>query len=91
MTEKEKLYYLITEFTTGNYNAKEFCEEFSTIYNTKINYAKLNKTERQYFSDLSEITNRFSQYEDELVMPNMYYSAADVRKAAEKVMVALSI
>ena len=91
MTEKEKLYYLVREYSKGNYNTKVFCDEFSNIYNVEIDYAILNEVERQYFSNLCEITDRFSEYEDELQIPNMYYSEEDVRKAVERLMEALSI
>jgi hypothetical protein len=47
--------------------------------------------ERQYFSNLCEITDRFSEYEDELQIPNMYYSEEEVRKAVERLIEALSI
>jgi hypothetical protein len=91
MTEKEKLYYLIREYSKGDYDTKVFCDEFSNIYNIETDYTILSEDERQYFSNLCEITDRFSEYEDELAIPNMYFSEADVRNAVEKVMVALSI
>ena len=91
MTEKEKLYYLVREYSKGNYKTKVFCDEFSNMYNIETDYAILSEVERRYFSDLCEITDRFSEYEDELAIPNMYYSETDVRNAVEKVVAALSI
>ena len=84
MTYKEQLYYLLKEYSENRYTTDDFCDQFTIIYNTKLDYSDLNKTEEKLFHELAEITARFSPYEDDLKIKNVFFSENDVKnKVAE--------
>ena len=74
MTEKEQLWYLINGVLSGTYDVKTFCSEFTRIYNLEVDYEQLSEQEKLEFGDLCEMAGRFSDNEEELKIPNMYYS-----------------
>ena len=78
MTEKEQLWYLINGLLNNTYDTKVFCMEFTRIYNLEVDYEELSEQENMEFIDLSEMAGRFSDNEDELKIPNMYYSEDDI-------------
>lgn len=90
MTAKEKLYYLLNEFQKGKYDTITFCDQFTVIYDTEVDYDTLSKVENELFSDLSTITARFSPYEEDLKIPNIYYSEQEVKSKVDEVMDKLS-
>ncbi|MCM1388617.1 MAG: hypothetical protein NC231_14915 [Bacillus sp. (in: Bacteria)] len=77
MTEKEQLWYLINGVLSGSYDMKVFCSEFTRIYNLEVDYAWLSEQENSEFGDLCEMAGRFSD-DDELKIPNMYYSKKNI-------------
>ena len=91
MTGKEKLYYLLVEFQKGNYDIRTFCDQFSEIFELETNYDSLNKVEYQLFNDLETKTARFSEFEEDLKIPNVYFSAEQVKKKINEVLSQLSI
>ena len=66
MTGKEQLWYLINGILEGAYDVETFCDEFTRIYDLEIDYETLSKTEKKEFGDLSEMTARFSNDDEEL-------------------------
>jgi len=91
MTSKEKLYYLLIEYQKGNYDANTFCDQFTVIYDTETDYDTLSKLENELFNELSIITARFSPYEDDLKMPNVYYSERDVKFKVKEILTKLQL
>lgn len=85
MTSKEQLYYLINEYIKGNYNTKTFCNQFTIIFNTEVDYEDLNEVENKLFLELSSITTRFSPYEEDFAFKNVYYNEQDVKTAVLKI------
>ena len=78
MTEKEQLWYLIDKLIEKEYQVNTFCDEFTRIYDLEIDYDELSPQENQLFSELSSMTGRFSDNEEELKIPNMYFGADDI-------------
>ena len=78
MLSKDQLWYLINGLLKGSYNIKDFCTEFSRIYDLETDYEELSKEENIEFMDLSEMAARFSDDGEELKIPNMYFSAQDI-------------
>lgn len=78
MTEREQLWYLINGVLSGSYDVRTFCMEFTRIYNLETDYSKLSSRENQEFSDLCEMAGRFSDDEEELKIPNVYYSGEKI-------------
>ncbi|MDI6619747.1 MAG: colicin immunity domain-containing protein [Clostridiales bacterium] len=89
MTSKEKLYYLLTEYQKGKYDTNTFCDQFTIIYDTEVEYDTLSKVENELFNELSIITARFSPYEEDLKIPSVYYSEQEVKSKVEEVIVKL--
>ncbi|MEI5909658.1 hypothetical protein WAK64_21930 [Bacillus spongiae] len=80
MNPKGKLYYLLGEYSKENYDIKTFCEQFTIIFNNEIDFEELNDLEYRLFSNLSKLTARFSPYDEDLILPNVYYNEQDVKK-----------
>lgn len=78
MTEKEQLWYLIDKLIEKEYQVNTFCDEFTRIYDLEIEYDELSPQENQLFSELSSMTGRFSDDEEELKISNMYFGADDI-------------
>ena len=85
MTEKEHLWYLINGVLNRTYDIKTFCSEFTRIYDLEVDYEQLSEQENSEFGDLCKMTGRFSDNDDELKIPNMYYSKADILDKARYV------
>ncbi|TRW21914.1 hypothetical protein FL857_11970 [Criibacterium bergeronii] len=79
MTERESLWYLINGLLNGSYSINVFCNEFTRIYDLEVDYDELSPEENYEFGKLSEMTARFSDDEEELKIPNMYYSENEIR------------
>lgn len=82
MNSKEKLYYLLDKYIKGEYSTNSFCDEFTTVYDIEIDYDTLNEIEKICFSKLCEITARYSPYEEDLKIPNVYANDNEVRNKA---------
>lgn len=85
MTEKEQLWYLINGVLNGAYDIKTFCSEFTRIYDLEVDYEQLSEQENSEFGDLCEMAGRFSDDEEELKIPNMYYSKENILDKARYV------
>lgn len=91
LNDKEKLYYLIKEFIKGNYKANVFCDEFTIQYDIETDYSTLSNEENHYFSELSNITTRFSDDTEDLKTPNLYFDEKQVNAKANQVAKKLNI
>lgn len=78
MTEKEQLWYLINGLLNGSYDIKTFCSEYTRIYDLEVDYEQLTEQENNEFGDLCEMAGRFSDDEEELKIPNMYFSKENI-------------
>ena len=85
MTEKEQLWYLINGVLNDTYDIKTFCSEFTRIYDLEVDYEQLSEQENSEFGDLCEMAGRFSDDDDELKIPNMYYSKENILEKARYV------
>ena len=85
MTEKEQLWYLINGVLSGTYDVKTFCSEFTRIYNLEVDYEQLSEQEKLEFGDLCEMAGRFSDNEEELKIPNMYYSKENILNKTQSI------
>lgn len=78
MSEKEKLQYLVNGLLSGSYAIETFCDEFTRIYNLELDYDTLTNEENVLLGELAEMAGRFSDDADELMIPNMYCSKAEI-------------
>lgn len=78
MTAREQLWYLIHGVLDGSYEIKTFCDEFYRIYNFETDKAELTEQEKSEFEEMFEMVARFSDFEEDLKIPNMYFSAEEI-------------
>lgn len=90
MTQKEKLYYLLNYYLKNKYDTNIFCDLFSDTFNLEYDNS-LTKIEQQLFEELMIVTSRFSPFEEDLKIPNAFYSEQEVRIKAKKVASALNL
>lgn len=90
MTVKEKLYYLLYHYKDGEYDTNTFCDQFTIIYNTEVDYNTLSETEHKVFRELDRITSRFSPYKEDFKIPNLYHNEHEVKSKVEEVINRLS-
>lgn len=71
MTQKEKLYYLINNYHTGNYSAKSFSEQFVVIFSEGVdNYS--SKKEESVMQEFCRLAERYSPYNEDLKMSTFF-------------------
>jgi len=85
MTVKEQLWYLINGVVDGSYEVKIFCDEFERIYNFETDKAQLTEQEKREFEELFRMAARFSVFEEDLKIPNMYFSGEEILAKAKEV------
>ncbi|APM40668.1 hypothetical protein [Clostridium kluyveri] len=85
MNPREKLYYLVEKFIKEEYHIDLFCDEFTVVYNTEVDYNVLNNIEKTCFAELCEFTARYSPVEEDLAIPNVYFNAEQVKDKANYV------
>lgn len=85
MIVKEQLWYLINGVLDGSYEVKTFCDEFYRIYNFETDESQLTEQEKCEFEELFDIVARFSEFEEDLKIPNMYYSGDEILQKVKEV------
>lgn len=85
MTAREQLWYLINGVVDGSYEVKIFCDEFYRIYNFETDKTQLTVQEKSEFEELFEMAARFSEFEEDLKIPNMYFSGEEILAKVKEV------
>ncbi len=85
MTAKEQLWYLINSVLDGAYEVKTFCDEFYRVYNFEADKTQLTEQEKREFEELFCMAARFSEFEEDLKIPNMYYSGEEILAKVKEV------
>lgn len=74
--DKRRMYWLIEQYLLGKIDESVFCDEFYYSYDLEIGNEVLNKIERETFSELSKVSSRFSQYEEDHKLNSKAFSTA---------------
>ena len=85
MTAREQLWYLINGVLAGSYEVKIFCDEFYRIYNFETDETQLTEQEKREFEELFRMAARFSVFEEDLKIPNMYFSEEEILAKVKEV------
>ena len=85
MTAKEQLWYLINGLIEGTYERGIFCSEFTRIYNLETDYQTLSEKENTMFKELRNMAARFSDDEEELKLPNIYFGGETIRNKVKEI------
>lgn len=80
-TDKRRIYQLIEMYLSNKINESTFCYEFYCSYDLELNYESLLEDEYQAFYELSEITSRFSEFENDFKKyPGVYYTNEELSR-----------
>ena len=85
MTAREQLWYLIDGIHNKEYDTNTFCDEFVRIYCHETDKDSLTEDERIEFKDLFDMAARFSDYEEDLLIPNAFFSEKDILEKVESI------
>jgi hypothetical protein len=85
MSPKENIYYLLREYINGNYEMEIFCDEYTQTFDIELDYNTLNEEEYKLLAELSVFTGRFSPFEEDLKIPNVYFSQEQVMRKIKEV------
>lgn len=79
-TDKRRLYELIDLYLSNKINEATFCYEFYLSFDLELDYKTLRKDEYKAFYELSEITCRFSEFENDIKSyPGVYRTKEEVK------------
>ena len=80
MSVKEQLYYLIKHVKLGNYDINTFCDMFTNLVNLEMCKEEFSEKETAVFNELNKYTSRFSPFEEDLKLPNVFYDEIEIKK-----------
>lgn len=89
MTKKEQLYFLLNGLDNGEIEINNFTNQFMKIFDLEIDYDELSKEEYTILGNVSDMT-RFSDSEEDLKLPNVYYSEKQIREEVTRSLEALA-
>lgn len=79
--DKRRIYKLIDIYLSGKINESTFCNEFYSSYDLELDYDTLMEDEYKVFYELSEITCRFSEFEEDIrKYPGVYRTKEEVKQ-----------
>ena len=80
-TDKRRLYELMERFLDGKMDEPNFCDEFYYSYDLSLDYDTLTNEENHAFKELSNITSRFSEFEEEhKELPDFFYTKEELQQ-----------
>ena len=78
-TDKRRLYWLIDQYLSEKIDETTFCNEFHDSFVNEMNYDTLTSFEFDIFRDLSDVSQRFSQYEEDFKLWSGFVSAQQLK------------
>lgn len=79
--DKRRLYQLMNMYLANIISAKVFCDEFYFSYDLEIEMESLTDIEKIAFAELSAISDRFSEFEEDLIKyPGTYYNEEQLKQ-----------
>ncbi len=80
-TDKRRIYQLISMYLSGQIDESTFCNQFYSTYDLELDYDTLTEEEYKTFYELSEITARFSEFEDDIrKYPGVYRTKNELKQ-----------
>lgn len=79
--DKRRLYWLIDQYLSGQIDESIFCDEFYYSYDLEIESNTLDDTESMLFAKLSQVSSRFSKYQDDHELdPNAFSTIEELKQ-----------
>jgi hypothetical protein len=80
-TDKRRIYQLIEMYLKEKIDEAAFCDDFYYSYDLELDYETLTQDECRAFHELSEITSRFSEFDEDIKnYPGVYYTKEELQK-----------
>ena len=80
-TDKRRLYELMEMYLSGKIDAWTFCNEYYYSYDLELDRETLTELEAKSFSELSTVSGRFSNIEDDLKKyPGTFFTEEQLRQ-----------
>ena len=70
---KERLYWIIDQYLAGDIEAAHFCDMYYEAYDVG-NIENISDAERKYFSELSQVAGRFSEFTEDHLLDSRAFS-----------------
>lgn len=78
--DKRRLYWLIDQSLSGKINETTFCDDFHDTLVNEMYYEGLTDIEYKTFSDLSYVSQRFSEYEEDFKLWKGFVTAKELKQ-----------
>jgi hypothetical protein len=75
--DKRRIYWLIDQYLSGEIDESFFCDEFYYSYDLEVDNNTLSDIEKVAFAELSQVSSRFSQYEEDHKLDSRAFSTAE--------------
>ena len=82
--DKRRLYWLIDQYLSGALDEDAFCNEYHVAFVVELDLKVLSELEYTVFSELSEVSERFSPFKEDFALWAGFVTAEQLReKVAE--------
>jgi hypothetical protein len=78
--DKRRLYQLMDIYLSGKIDESTFCDEFYYSYDLEIAIDSLTDIEKEAFADLSTVSDRFSEFEEDHIKFHKCFFTAEQLK-----------
>lgn len=78
--DKLRLYWLIDQYLSGKISETTFCDDFHNTLVNEMYYEGLTNIEYKTFSDLSDVSQRFSEYEEDFKLWKGFVTAEELKQ-----------
>ena len=83
--DKRRLYWLIDSYLSNKIDERTFCDEYYYSYDLEIDYKELSSVEEQAFSELSAVSSRFSEFEeDHKLDPRAFFTVKELKQKIQE-------
>jgi hypothetical protein len=83
--DKKRLYWLMDEYLSGKINGRTFCDEYYFSYDLEIDYGTLSNLEQKAFKELSSVSSRFSEFEEDIEKHSgVYFTENQLQKKIQE-------
>ena len=78
--DKRRLYWLMDSYLSGKIDERTFCDEYYYSYDLEVDYKELSSIEEKAFSELSAVSSRFSEFEEDHKLDAKAFSTVEELK-----------
>ena len=78
--DKRRLYWLIEQYLSNKMDETTFCNDFHDTLVNEMYYEGLSEIENEVFRDLSDVSQRFSEYEEDFKLWSKFVTAKQLRE-----------